>query len=65
MAFDVLAIAGLLADHEQRGVLAAFAEHRLRTDAPQRTRAAAGRGRAQPGEGLRVGRVGCRYGHGA
>ena len=44
---DVLAVAGLLADHHHLGALAALAEHGLRAVAPQVAGAAPGCGGAQ------------------
>ena len=46
-ALDVLAVAGLLADHHHLGLLEALAEHRLGAGLPQVTCAAIGGSTAQ------------------
>jgi len=50
-ALEVLAVAGLLADHHHLRVLAALPEHRLGARSPQVARAAAGGRGGQPAAG--------------
>lgn len=49
-AGNILLVAGLLADHHERGARLAGAEHRLRPSLPQRAPAAAARRLAQGGQ---------------